>query len=187
MPDYDDKAEGMEMLLTGLATGDTDGLIEASEARGQQALVASADLPIDIRPALSREDITKATGIEFGEVVNDIFVEVKLPEGWEKAATDHNMWSHLVDDKGRRRAGIFYKAAFYDRSAHMHFEPFYTLDAYGEEGVVKVVDANGNVLHNEPYAVIEGDHHARWAAEDLARKWLVEAYPDHGNPFSYWD
>jgi hypothetical protein len=29
------------------------------------------------------------------------------------------MWSKLVDQNGSERAAIFYKAAFYDRSAHM--------------------------------------------------------------------
>jgi hypothetical protein len=33
--------------------------------------------------------------------------------------SDHAMWSYLVDELGRERVSIFYKAAFYDRSAHM--------------------------------------------------------------------
>jgi hypothetical protein len=32
------------------------------------------------------------------------------------------MWSQLVDAEGVPRVAIFYKAAFYDRKAHMSFD-----------------------------------------------------------------
>lgn len=35
------------------------------------------------------------------------------------------MWSYLVDELGRRRGAIFYKAAFYDRDAFMRLESHY--------------------------------------------------------------
>jgi len=62
-------------------------------------------------------------GIVFGEKVDDLFTSVTLPEGWHKEATEHAMWSKLIDDQGRERASIFYKAAFYDRSAFMSITP----------------------------------------------------------------
>src|SRR6185436_8068032 len=40
----------------------------------------------------------------------------------KKIATDHSMYTDLVDDKGRVRASIFYKAAFYDRKADISFK-----------------------------------------------------------------
>jgi hypothetical protein len=60
-------------------------------------------------------------GVKFGKPLpdNSIFCNAELPKGWKKRATDHSMWSELVDDKGVVRAQIFYKAAFYDRSAFM--------------------------------------------------------------------
>ncbi len=56
-------------------------------------------------------------GIEFLQEADDLFVFAILPDGWKKQATDHDMHSELIDDKGVVRARIFYKAAFYDRSA----------------------------------------------------------------------
>jgi hypothetical protein len=48
---------------------------------------------------------------------NDLFYDAKLPEGWKLEPTDHSMWSRIVDNQGQERVKIFYKAAFYDRSA----------------------------------------------------------------------
>lgn len=33
--------------------------------------------------------------------------------------TEHSMWSKLIDSDGLERASVFYKAAFYDRNAHI--------------------------------------------------------------------
>ena len=101
-------------LLTALPGG-----IEAQERRGQHELVNSTNLPTDCSP----EDQAKleAAGVVFGAVVpdDDIFREATLPQGWQLKATEHSMWSELVDQEGAVRASVFYKAAFYDRSAFM--------------------------------------------------------------------
>ena len=96
---------------------DAAGAILAQEARGQRAFAASTVLPIECL-GCTREQL-EALGIVFGEPVDDLFIEVQLPEGWEKVPTDHSMWTDLVDAQGERRAAVFYKAAFYDRSAHI--------------------------------------------------------------------
>ena len=54
---------------------------------------------------------------------DDLFTDVKLPQGWRIQPTNHSMWSDLLDEAGVKRAAIFYKAAFYDRSAFIRFEP----------------------------------------------------------------
>ena len=99
------------------------GMIEASEARGQSELVASTQLPTEIRPPEGKKTLEEA-GVKFGEPNEEdpLFCEATLPEGWKKVATEHSMWSELVDDKGVKRASIFYKAAFYDRAAFMNVE-----------------------------------------------------------------
>jgi hypothetical protein len=85
-------------------------------------------------------DALEALGFVFGEDADDIFVTVKFPDGWDKKATDHSMWSDLLDDKGRRRGNIFYKAAFYDRSAHMRMIPrFNIIQDYELDGAVGFV------------------------------------------------
>lgn len=85
------------------------------EKMGQVGFVASETLPIECN-GCKREDF-EAMGIVYGNPVDRLFVEVKLPEGWKKVATDHDMWTDLVDDKGVKRAAIFYKASFYDERA----------------------------------------------------------------------
>ena len=97
----------------------TPGGIEAQERTGQIAFVANETLPIRCNYGTTREQI-EAMGVEYGDPVDDLFVAVKLPDGWAKVATDHAMWSKLVDEQGRERASIFYKAAFYDRGAFIN-------------------------------------------------------------------
>lgn len=52
-------------------------------------------------------------GVELDKVLESAI----LPEGWRMVPTDHGYYTDMVDDKGRRRASCFYKAAFYDRDA----------------------------------------------------------------------
>jgi len=99
-------------------TASTPGGIEAQEAAGQQGMVKSEALPKDMRPGV-REKLEEL-GVTFGKDVDDIFIEAKLPPGWGKRATSHSMWSDLMNAEGQIVAHIFYKAAFYDRSAHMN-------------------------------------------------------------------
>jgi hypothetical protein len=111
--------------LTALLNGETEnfiaastpGGIEAQEARGQRDLCSSSKLPKRFN-GCSRSDF-ESMGIIFGDEADDIFTNVTLPPSWQIRATDHSMWSELVDDAGEVRADIFYKAAFYDRSANI--------------------------------------------------------------------
>lgn len=93
--------------------------IEAQEAQGQRDLVANTQLPVDCTPDFKAK--LEAAGVIFGAKTpgDPLFCMATLPKGWKKQATDHSMWSDLVDDKGKKVAAIFYKAAFYDRSAFM--------------------------------------------------------------------
>lgn len=96
--------------------------IEDSERRGQEELVASTLLPTKLHPGRAEFE---ALGFKLGAVVEDdpIFQHVELPAGWTRAGTDHAMHSHILDAKGRERASVFYKAAFYDRHAHASLTP----------------------------------------------------------------
>jgi len=97
--------------------GRNPGAIERQEAQGQEQLVNSEQLPVN---CVGKEKL-EAAGVIFGDPLPDdpLFCEAKLPDGWKKEATDHSMWSKLVDGYGNERASIFYKAAFYDRDAFM--------------------------------------------------------------------
>lgn len=113
------KEDQASLLMEALAGG-AEGAVERQEARGQQKLVVSDVLPTAIRGARGEETL-KEWGIELGDYVDgdQLFRHATLPEGWQKRPTDHSMWSELVDAEGRVRANIFYKAASYDRKAHM--------------------------------------------------------------------
>ena len=104
----------MAGLLMGLSGG-----IEASERRGQQQLVNSDRLPSDTR---GKDAAFIALGFTFGEPdANDsLFRPATLPSGWKREGSDHAMWSYIVDERGIKRVGVFYKAAYYDRRADMH-------------------------------------------------------------------
>lgn len=175
----------------------TPGGIEAQEAAGQRAFVNSATLPVKIING-KREDL-EAMGIVFGGAADDLFVNVTLPEGWTKQATGHSMWSDLLDDKGRKRAGIFYKAAFYDRNAHL------SLDRRFGYSLCVYCDAEGNdadyaVATHRKAVIVDGDtvikviglcemrdYDAEDKLEAEARDRLQENYPDWQNPMAYWD
>lgn len=94
--------------------------VVAQEKRGQENLVNSSQLPVSIRPA-NGKTVLEAAGVKFLGVDRDedLFQNVELPDGWKKVGTSHDMHSDLVDETGKVRASIFYKAAFYDRRANM--------------------------------------------------------------------
>ena len=116
---HDNREFDPDLLLMQALAGRTEGIIEESEARGQQSLVNSDSLPSEMSD--KTRSALEAAGVTFGEpyLEDPLFLDATLPAGWAKRATSHDMWSYLVDDQGMARAGIFYKAAFYDRRAHL--------------------------------------------------------------------
>jgi len=101
--------------------GGDPAAIENQEAQGQKEMCRVEQLPrTDGYKDL--KDKYKQLGIKvLGETEgDDLFYDVTLPEGWKIIPTDHSMWSNLVNEKGKIIANIFYKAAFYDRAAHIH-------------------------------------------------------------------
>lgn len=200
----DDKA--LEVLMDALMTGDTSGAIERQEARGQAMLVRSSILPKrgTIEPSQGdgpyRAEMERL-GFTFGEDADDLFVQCQLPHGWELRPTDHSMWSRLYDEHGRERAAIFYKAAFYDRKAFVSWTPRYAVrrhhaatpdlpedynPANREEHVVcfTVCDAGRVIWHGAPYR--NYDLALDEERREEARTWLTAHYPQHDNPFAYW-
>lgn len=101
-------------LLGAMSETSPGSYITDMESAGQRQLVASEMMPRDNRDRAAMETL----GFVFGEVADDLFEKVTLPEGWSRQGSDHAMWSYIVDERGVERVGIFYKAAYYDRSAH---------------------------------------------------------------------
>lgn len=116
------------LLLLAVAMTNRDGgagFIEAQEAAGQRQLVNS-----DRLPTRTQDDEAEylALGFTFGDPDpgDPLFRPATLPAGWRREGTDHAMWSKLVDEHGRERVSIFYKAAFYDRDAFMRLATPYS-------------------------------------------------------------
>ena len=186
----------------------TPGGIEAQEKQGQAQLVNSAVLPVMVMYG-TREQL-KAMGIEFGDIVDELFANASLPAGWTKRATGHDLWSELRDDKGRLRARIFYKAAFYDRRAHIALVKRYVAnvepasgwgaDYANSEWVACVKDSDGNRIWEAserlepepPYGDAHKESRDKWyrgrdKLSKLANQYIDSHYPDHENPLAYWD
>lgn len=176
---------GLPFILQALALG-TNGAIEQMEADGQAELVSSTKLPTEgsDHPAFA------AMGLTFGVVdENDpIFREATLPPGWtKKAALDHSMWSQLCDEKGRERASIFYKAAFYDRNAQIHPTPRFSIRKdydfkKANPGQVKVVVYDGD----KPIHVVQFSVEQAIADNPAAyqRHWAGPSHPKAAEPFT---
>lgn len=197
--------------LSALSKGDlanaivasTPGGIEQQEKQGQIEQSFLETLPLDgtIKPRHGQDmrPLWESLGFVFGKPADDLFVNVKFPEGWQKKPADHSMWTYIVDEKGRKRGGVFYKAAFYDRSAHCSLDRrFQVTQTYGEgdNEAAYIEDASGEVNQR-----IEGlcrvrpgmereDMMACYAKMDAAKAkltaWLKENYPDYESPIAYW-
>ena len=180
------------MLMMGLG----NDAIPLQEAQGQQSFVVSDTLPTQHMGQGTTEAL-ESMGIVFGDIVegDPLFQYVELPKGWQKVAESHAMWSKLVDDKGRVRANIFYKAAFYDRSAHITAARRYL---YGVDYVqqklgfaVALVKRDNDVIFQSDKFPIEYPSQEAFRRMDQckaqAKQWLMDHYPDYMNPCAYWD
>lgn len=177
----------------------TPGGIEKQEKEGKMQQATKQTLPKKLG---SHEEAFRALGFVATGSSDDLFNLATFPVGWKKVPTDHSLWTDLVDDMGRRRGTIFYKAAFYDRDASAYLVHRFGVDKCdGEvEGTVdiKVCDALGLVQRS-----IQGLIKPNWrgnrakaqecddivtAAEDKIREWLTEQYPLWKTDVTaYWD
>ena len=166
----------------------TPGGIEAQEKRGQIEQTFAETLPKDGTTGKDRKQ-WEALGFMFGDAADDIFVNVKFPNGWRKKPTDHSMWIELLDDKGRKRGAIFYKAAFYDRSAHVHIEARFSYSSYEstskkDEMAVVIRDAGETSQTIGTWKA--GEYTLKDELEAKAKKWLIENYPKWQEASEYW-
>ena len=188
MPENTSKRPNDAHLLGSMVQGN-DGYIEGMEAAGQTELLLSDKIPVD-----GDDSKLEALGFTLGDPDPDdpIFRSCSLPDGWKREASDHSMWSYIVDADGYRRVAVFYKAAYYDRNAHFHVEhvpatrgqanawnqppnptglkELWMSGAHRREGVNYVYVHKGRYGENAP----EGKH----AYSDDGRRLEVEVAPD---------
>jgi hypothetical protein len=137
--------EGQGVYITGM------------EADGQRQVVNS-----DALPTKAPWDELEALGFVKGERQDDLFTSCTLPDSWKRQGSDHSMWSHIVDERGVKRVAIFYKAAFYDRSAHASLvRPGYDLAS-------EAIYGDGPAILPEQWPVLTGAERSDFRSE-LAR------------------
>lgn len=169
--------------------------IEHQEALGQRSFVGSDTMPTEG----DGKEVLESFGFKFlGPVEGDpIFQFVEMPKGWKKVPTDHSMWSYIHDEQDRKRVAVFYKAAFYDRSAHYSLERrFAVRKDYAERttSVAEVLDSGKVIYSTEPLKHLAGQEREiilkNYQLDDQAVKaatdWLSAQYPDWQNVAAYW-
>lgn len=192
--------EAFQALSAGVPIGALveRGSIEAMESAGQSELVASESLPTEV--SASERALLELWGFRFGEAFeNDpLFMPAVLPEGWTKAGSDHAMWSKVLDEKGRERVEVFYKAAFYDRRAFMRVVRRYGLE-FGAvrtlsklpSGDVRLHELGGLATKVEGYCLVDrktGEILGEWVGEaSQAYRAATEFMRVGANDPSLWD
>ena len=173
-------------------------------------LGVSNDMPYEERRKIVDQNIFEYTreqyekmGIKIIGEYDDLFWNVVLPEGWDIKATDHTMWNELLDDKGRKRATFFYKAAFYDRDAFTNFETRYKIatthsandnedyEVWRMSDHIGLVKDGEEVIYKTACVPATGDY----SKDDKIKNklyeeledYMKENYPDYENIQAYWD
>lgn len=187
--DFD--SDAMEVFFDVLSGKSPDKAIRDQESRGQRNFVNSETLPKEINYG-ELEQFEKM-GIVFHEDADDLFVYVTLPEGWSKIPTSHSMWSKLTDEFGRERASIFYKAAFYDRSAFMNISRRFNLSVYKEfeDGLRRWVALDGEevIFVSDPFNFDDDipSYEESKILSGEAELWMNSNYPNWRDPMAYWE
>lgn len=222
----------LEAMLYAREGEDPSKAIENQERRGQQSVVRNQRLPkklndhsvpYDIRwngveDSMEWEEKNKIVtqnnieytkqqyermGIVVIEEYDDLFWNVELPEGWKIEATDHSMWNNLFDDKGRKRANFFYKAAFYDRDAFINFYTRFCVSvdhvADSDSGYEVWVNSDyrgtvkdgKEIIFSTECVPVTGnyrnDDKVKAKLQKQLEQYMNENYPDHKDINAYWD
>jgi len=212
----DTSKEDPTIHMLGMMSDGSTRYIEDQERQGQTQLAASTTIPAKLN-GCTEEDL-RALGFELEPKPTSgdlLFRPAMLPHGWKIVPTSHAMWSDLVDSRGFIRGSIFYKAAFYDRSAHLglsvrlHVHEDYdarkrdgtlAYDIYADMPGKTADDGNRKILyrheHPEKFPDLtrnDSDEIRRryfQALDDsrgVATEWLKRNYPDYASSSAYWD
>lgn len=228
----DDMITFMDAWFLAKEGKDPSEAIERQEARGQQEIInkqrlpkkvnshalsndiffagVSNDMDYDTRNEITERNIINFTktqyermGIKIIDEYDDLFYNVVLPDGWKVEATDHTMWNELIDNKGRKRASFFYKAAFYDRDAFINFETRFhlnvthTADPSEDYDIWKKSDLQGTIKDGD---IIIAQTRCVPATEDYHEEDKIEKelwaeletfmkdhWPEYEDVHAYWD
>lgn len=197
-----EKEDGKLLLFERLlGMGEPGSEVIRQERRGNRDLVNSTALPTQ---GLNKQKLEKMGFEVYGPFEDDpIFTDTKFPEGWSRKLIN-DLHSEVLDDKGRVRLVCFYKAAFYDRGAHISFVRRFDVHTLGfsflnhdnhiseddfEEYYSKVVIDKLKSKVVLQYKV--PGRKPSWEEESLFNdkcyKWLAENYPKYEDSTEYWE
>ncbi len=184
-----------DILAHGSVFDTLPAAIVASERAGQRDLERAQQFPADMGD--SRAAFERMGLVFIGPTEGDpIFLDCRFPAGWHKRGTDHAMWSDLLDDKGRKRGAIFYKAAFYDRSARAVATRRFRVTTHSFENYTKsigyVLDQIGpdgdRVIYISPtFTDAKGEWDAGKLACEACVAWCAEHVPGYADPCAHWE
>jgi hypothetical protein len=191
-----------------------DTVMDQVQQTRQRVLTQSTQLPVLGTPGHYRnkteeeasEAAWAASGIIFHGATDDLFRTVELPNGWKMQPSDHLMWSHLLDQKGRVRARIFYKTEIFRSEAFITLETRFSIERlYSRDPHVNQVQhavMDGTRQRFETNRVVLGTKPRNESAlndwyrrdEQLTQKqrieceaWLEERYPKWREYGAHWD
>lgn len=191
-----DEIDAIVMLAR--AMGGEKNVIEHMEAEGQQQACKCSYVAREMYP---NRYAWERLGFVFTDIPNDcVLCKAILPEGWSIQPTEHSMWNNILDEKGRKRASMFYKAAFYDRDANMRLRCRYGVRSnyiddehttseiyFGNENeklfVAGQIHIDENLSWEEKRPLYNKEDKLRDAAEAFGK----ENYPEYEDPLAYWD
>ncbi len=163
--------------------------------RSPSAANLRAPTNTDVFPTMidkTSRKILENAGVKFGNLVEGdaSFRNVELPIGWKKVPTDDPKISELVDDEGRRRAGIYLDGRYGFVHVGTRFRVKFDYSRLATEDVVvcSVTDGKRALFTTEP-VVVAGyaeTASAQTKATKDAEDWLKKYFPEWRDPQAYW-
>lgn len=178
--------------------GGDPNAIEEQEKQGQKELSESSQLPVKVNSPreININEQYALMGINVvGKTEGDeLFLEIKLPNLWKIERTDHSMWNKLLDNKGRERASIFYKAAFYDRDSFINFSTRYIWEGnYDREDSISFFvkdNATGEIIFETEIMSKDVNQVNYFKKQDdlkdQCKEFLEVKFPEYENINAYW-
>lgn len=149
---------GLESTALGMSGMNSGEIFEHLQTHDQNATRMADVLPLKGSSLPEEEAELIKLGFKLGEKVDEIFREAELPKGWTKKPTEHHMYTHLIDDKGRVRGQIGYKGAIYDRWGSLSMYPRYHIeDIYLDPSSGAEMSANASFKKDHDVAVAVKD------------------------------
>ena len=176
----------MSALIRGIKG--EDNIVENMEKEGQQHVISNTMMARKMWP--SKEHFEQL-GFIFEDIPgDDVLCYATLPDGWSMKETDNAMCTNIIDENRVIRGSLIYKAAVYDRRAHMYLKCHYMVcSRYADED--HLIDEI--YFGNEKEILFVAGQTPIDAYDDieklkaLAKQYAYENYPDWENVHAYWD